>query len=140
MQMLEQLEEMHSQQELKVMEMLHTVEKTAQRIEDGCAFGERVLKNGSSVEILLLKRAITTQLQSLLKGMPQVGDVNKIEFVTDEKIFNDAVTAAFGHLNVSGSKHPAAGDEQGPGHLVQVSQLILVESCERQCLITENRV
>ena len=119
--MLESLEDMHTRQELKVMEMLHGVEKTAQRVEDGTSFAERVLKNGSTIEILLMKRLIIVQLQSLLRNIPSFGDIGKIEFVTDENSFRDAVTKTFGHLKVLEPKQQVA--------LQQIDQMSAQVSC-----------
>lgn len=125
--MLEKLEDMHSQQELKVMEMLHTVEKTAQRVEDGCAFGERLLKNGSPVEVLLLKRVVATQLQSLLGNVPCIADVGKIEFVTDEKLFSNTITATFGRLTAI---------EPGQQQRAAVSTYSQASSVNIKCMIS----
>ena len=79
-------------------------------------FVERVLQNGSSVEILGLKKLMAGQLMSLINNTPSV-DVNiKLEFTTDNEQFTTAVDQYFGHLNEPKEKpavDPAAVEVTG---------------------------
>ena len=94
--LLKQLDEMHSAQELEVMEMFHNVEKTVEKIEDGTTFAERIVEHGSGAELLSMKKMITLQLMSLINNTPKP-DVNvKINFHTDQEKFEEAITKTFG--------------------------------------------
>ena len=46
-----ELEKLHSEQELHIMELFHTVEQTIEKIEDGCRFAENVIKQGNAIEV-----------------------------------------------------------------------------------------
>jgi len=94
--MLQELEEMHSSQELAVMEMFHNVEKTIEKIEDGCKFTERILKNGNSLQMILMKKHITSQLLSLINNAPKPEVNINMEFHTDSHIFQEAIKCSFG--------------------------------------------
>ncbi|XP_074650430.1 protein meiotic P26-like [Tubulanus polymorphus] len=95
---LKDLGELHYNQELKIMDMIHSVSKTVDRIEDGCKFTDRIVTNGNDVELLMMKKVVKTQLMSLINNTPTADVSNQIEFVSDTKEFEDAVTRAFGHF------------------------------------------
>ena len=102
--MLEELEKIHSCQELAIMDLFHNVEKTAEKMEDCCSFTERVLKNGSGLQLMLMKKMILSQLLRLINNTPKP-DVNiNIEFHTDSKVFQDAVENAFGSFTKESPK------------------------------------
>ena len=90
------------------MDLCHSVEKTVEKIEDGCKFTERLLKHGSGVEIALMKKAVSSQLLSLINNTPNVEPNTKIVFETDATMFEVAVRETFGSIkkdeevNVSG--------------------------------------
>ena len=93
---MKQLDEMHSTQELEVMDMFHNVEKTVEKIEDGTTFAERIIEHGSGAEILSMKKMIKLQLMSLINNTPKP-DVNvRINFHTDQEKFEEAITETFG--------------------------------------------
>ncbi|CAH1777460.1 unnamed protein product [Owenia fusiformis] len=95
---LKELEEMHSHQELGIMEVFHTVEKTIEKIEDGSKFTERVLERGNLTELLMLKKYVASQLLTLINNIPK-DDVNdKIEFVSEATEFEKATKETFGHF------------------------------------------
>lgn len=75
--------------------MCHNVEKTIEKIEDGCKFTERILKNGNSIQILMLKKLIANQLLSL-NSTPKPEVNTTIEFKTDDVVFAEAVRKTFG--------------------------------------------
>lgn len=94
--MLKELDEMHSKQELQVMDMFHDVEKTIEKIEDGTKFAERVVEHASGAELLSMKKMITMQLMSLINNTPKP-DVNiKLDFITDQTKFEEAMKETFG--------------------------------------------
>jgi hypothetical protein len=83
---------------MKLMEMINNVEKTVERVEDGCKFSERVLEKGNSLEIAMMKGRISAQLLSLINNTPK-GDANTcIEFVSNPGKFEEAVRKNFGQF------------------------------------------
>lgn len=58
--LLEELEKMHSEEELRIMESLHAAEKVTERIEEACRFTDRLLEHANTVEMLSLKQVSTT--------------------------------------------------------------------------------
>ncbi|XP_064636652.1 brain tumor protein-like [Lineus longissimus] len=105
---LKDLEDIHSKEEMKLMEMINNVEKTVERVEDGCKFAERILEKGNSLEISMMKSMISSQLLSLINNTPK-GDANtSIEFVSSAEKFEDAVKKNFGQFK----KEPERVDTQ----------------------------
>ncbi|XP_064608306.1 brain tumor protein-like isoform X2 [Liolophura sinensis] len=94
--LLQELEKIHSDRELAIMDMFHNVDKTIEKIEDGSKFTERILKHGSGLQILLLKGLISTQLLSLINNTPRPDVNTTIEFYTDTARFEEAVKKNFG--------------------------------------------
>lgn len=98
------MEELHSKQELSIMEMFHNLEKTVDRIEDGSKFAENVLKHGDGIQIIMMKKIISSQLLSLINNTP-IPDVDiTIEFHTDTEVFQQAVKKTFGSFSKADMK------------------------------------
>lgn len=96
--LLAELDEQKNTKELAVMDLCHNMEKATEKLEDGCSFTEHVLNNGSTLQLLLLKNIISTQMKSLMSSLPSVDvDVN-IEFKTDTAKFEEALNKTFGHF------------------------------------------
>lgn len=106
--MLKELEEIHTANELAIMEMANNTEKTSERIDDSCKFTERILEHGNGVEILSMKKLITHQLLTLLNNVPHLEPTVKIEFETDFDAFSTAVKSTFGHFKKPESKRVRA--------------------------------
>lgn len=88
---LEELERLHKERELKVMDLFDRVDKTVQRIDCACKFAARLLNRGDGTEIVMLKKTVASQFSRLLEGAPEF-DVNySLEFVSKIDKF-DAVT------------------------------------------------
>lgn len=94
--MLEDLQQLHSKQELKIMDTFHSVEKTMEKIDDACKFTSQLLEHGNTVELLSLKRVVGAQLLHLINNTPKPEVNTSIEFETDIKKFEAAVKATFG--------------------------------------------
>ena len=80
------------------MEMFHNVGKTVEKMEDGCDFTSHVLENGNSLQVVLLKKLISTQLLSLINNTPKPDVTINIEFKTDSNTFTEAMNKTFGSL------------------------------------------
>ncbi|XP_063374623.1 B-box type zinc finger protein ncl-1-like [Cydia amplana] len=88
---LEELERLHKERELKVMDLFDRVDKTVQRIDTACKFAARLLNSGDGTEIVMLKKTVASQFSRLLEGAPQFEVDYSLEFVSKLDKF-DAVT------------------------------------------------
>jgi len=100
--LLKELDEIHSQKEMDIVEMHRGVEKAAEKIETASTFTERVLAHGNGVEVLSMKKPIVMQLLMLLDNMPRVITDVSIKFCVDPKAFAVGLLAACGQLKKSG--------------------------------------
>ena len=117
---MKELDEIHSANELSIMDMFHSIEKTVERMDDSCQFTERILEHGNGVEVLSLKKHISIQLLMLLNNIPRPEPSVKIEFHTDTDKFSAMMKMAFGRF-------------KRPDELNRVSLIII--TC---CSIIEN--
>ena len=78
------------------MEMCHNVEKSVEKLEDGCKFTEHVLNNGSGLQLLLMKKQISSYLISQINNAPSPEVNINIEFKTDAVVFEEACKKSFG--------------------------------------------
>lgn len=93
---LEELERLHKERELKVMDLFDRVDKTVQRIDCACKFTARLLHCGDGTEIVMLKKTVTSQFARLLEGAPEF-DVNySVEFISKMDSFDANVNDTFG--------------------------------------------
>ena len=94
--LLEEMESIHSNQELAIMELCHNIEKSVEKLEDGCHFTEHVLNNGSGLQLLLMKKLVSSYLISLINKTPNPEVNINIEFKTDAALFQAAIKETFG--------------------------------------------
>ncbi|XP_014217341.1 B-box type zinc finger protein ncl-1-like [Copidosoma floridanum] len=101
---LDDLEKVHSERELEIMDSFHSIEKTVEKIECACQFTNRLLEHGDAIEVLSLHRIVTNQLSDLLKTMPKPNMSSSIEFQTDYNNFEKKIGEAYG--KVCAGNHP----------------------------------
>ncbi|XP_067948165.1 B-box type zinc finger protein ncl-1-like [Watersipora subatra] len=122
--LLAQLEVIHKQQELAVLEKYNEVNKTVDKIEHGSAFVQRIIEKSDCLEFLALKKVMNQYLSSLV-NLPLSGAVSvDIRFVTDKEVFEKAVTDSFGHFKLR--------DENVLKNQQQQQQLQQIRQAERQ--------
>jgi len=93
---LKELEKLHSERELKIMDVMHNVEKSVEKIENAYKFTTRVLKQSNAAELLSLKKMISTQFLNLLNNTPKV-DINySLEFDTKFEKFEKLAIDTYG--------------------------------------------
>lgn len=92
-----ELEILHSDRELKIMDLFHSVEKSAERIENACAFTQNILDQANGPEFLSLKKMITSQFLNLINTIPKADVQYSINFITNSDKL-DQIQDAFGHL------------------------------------------
>uniref|UniRef100_A0A2M4ACW3 Putative e3 ubiquitin-protein ligase trim33 n=1 Tax=Anopheles triannulatus TaxID=58253 RepID=A0A2M4ACW3_9DIPT len=93
---LKNLEKLHSERELKIMDLYENVEKSVEKIEVATKYARKVLDQGNGPELLSLKNMICKQLGLLMGTAPKV-DVNfSIEFQSNYEKFEQIVPELFG--------------------------------------------
>lgn len=103
---LKELEKLHSERELKIMDLLHDVEKSVEKIESASKFTKKVLNQANGTELLSLKKIIGTQIINLIKHTPQV-DVNfSLDFDSNYDKFNVMAQDTFGKFRTELSVVP----------------------------------
>lgn len=103
---LKELEKLHSERELKIMDLLHDVEKSVEKIENASKFTKKVLNQANGTELLSLKKIIGTQIINLIKHAPQV-DVNfSLDFDSNYDKFNVMAQDTFGKFRTELSVVP----------------------------------
>lgn len=105
---IQQLEHLHSERELKVMDLFNNIDKTIQKIEDACKFTNRLLKLGDATEIALLKKVISAQILYLVNNSPKL-DVNySLEFETNFEKFEGLIQENFGKFKTESNSNDSA--------------------------------
>lgn len=88
-QAMNDLKQLHSEREIKIMEQFHQIEKSVEQMEYCAGFTRRLLDNGNGPEILSMKKMISQQLSTLITTIPKV-DVNySFEFISNVKKFEE---------------------------------------------------
>lgn len=93
---LEELQRLHKERELKVMDLFDRVDKTVQRIDCACNFAARLLLRGDGTEIVMLKKIVASQFARLLEGAPEFDVDYSLEFVTKLDKFEQIAEETFG--------------------------------------------
>ncbi|KOB71307.1 Brain tumor protein, partial [Operophtera brumata] len=93
---LEELQRLHKERELKVMDLFDRVDKTVQRIDCACNFAARLLCRGDGTEIVMLKKTVASQFARLLEGAPEFEVNYSLGFVTKLEKFEQITEETFG--------------------------------------------
>lgn len=93
---LEDLNKLHSEQELKIMETMHSMEETMDRLEESSQFAGRLLEHGNAAEVLSLRKVVGARLTALVASTPSNDLTVNLEFHTDFNKFETALKATFG--------------------------------------------
>ncbi|CAK1551848.1 unnamed protein product [Leptosia nina] len=101
---LEELERLHKERELKVMDLFDRVDKTVQRIDCACKFAARLLRRGDGTEIVMLKKTVASQFTRLLEGAPEFDVDYSLEFVTNVDKFDTVTEETFGTFRTEATK------------------------------------
>ncbi|XP_013185702.2 brain tumor protein [Amyelois transitella] len=101
---LEELERLHKERELKVMDLFDRVDKTVQRIDCACKFAARLLRRGDGTEIVMLKKTVASQFARLLEGAPEFDVDYSLEFTTKMDKFDAITEETFGVFRTEATK------------------------------------
>lgn len=109
---LKELERLHSERELKIMDLMHTVEKSVEKTESACKFTTKVLQHANATEFLSLKYLISSQFSNLISSIPKA-DVNfSLEFENKADKFEQLAQEAFGKFRTEST--PPSPKESTP--------------------------
>lgn len=109
---MKELEALHSERELKVMDLFHNVEKSAEKIDNACNFTTTVLNHANGPEFLSLKKTITSQFLNLINTIPKADVHYYLEFVANTEKFECLAKDAFGRIRTESS--PPSPKESTP--------------------------
>lgn len=101
---LEELERLHKERELKVMDLFDRVDKTVQRIDCACKFVARLLRRGDGTEIVMLKKTVASQFARLLEGAPEFDVDYSLEFTTKIDKFEAISEESFGTFRTEATR------------------------------------
>lgn len=97
---------MHAEREIKIMEQIHVIEKSVEQMEYCAMFTRKLLDNGNGHEILSMKKMISQQLSKLINKVPKV-DINySLEFISNAKRFEELAPELFGKFRTESSVVP----------------------------------
>lgn len=109
---LKDLEKLHSERELKIMDLLHSVEKTVEKIDGVCKFTSRVLDQANAAEFLSMKKLISSQFINLINATPKA-DINySLEFDSKFEKFEQLAQDTFGKFRTEST--PPSPKESTP--------------------------
>lgn len=109
---MKELETLHAERELKVMDLFHNVEKSAEQIDNACNFTKMVLNQANGPEFLSLKKTITSQFLNLINTIPKADVHYSLEFVANQEKFEQLAKDTFGRLRTESS--PPSPKESTP--------------------------
>ncbi|XP_020715493.1 brain tumor protein isoform X2 [Ceratitis capitata] len=111
-QSLTELGKLHSERELKVMDLLQNIENTMGKIDSTCKFTMRVLDQANAAEFLSMKKLISSQFINLINSTPKC-DINySLTFDTKAEKFEQVAQETFGKFRTEST--PPSPKESTP--------------------------
>ncbi|XP_049310128.1 brain tumor protein isoform X3 [Bactrocera dorsalis] len=111
-QSLNELGKLHSERELKVMDLLQNIENTMGKIDSTCKFTMRVLDQANAAEFLSMKKLISSQFINLINSTPKC-DINySLTFDTKAEKFEQVAQETFGKFRTEST--PPSPKESTP--------------------------
>lgn len=93
---LKQLNDLHHERELKIMDVTEKVGKNTSLLEDARKFTSLLLENATVAEMMYLRRTVETQLLKLIANTPKIEKTYTIGFKSDLEEFERVAKGAFG--------------------------------------------
>lgn len=103
---LKDLEQLHSERELNIMDSMHVVEKATERIQNTCKFAGKMLQLANGPELLSLKQLITNQVHNSLQNTPKVERNYSLEFESKLDKFESLAYDTFGRFRTEMTPSP----------------------------------
>ncbi|KRY41968.1 E3 ubiquitin-protein ligase TRIM33 [Trichinella spiralis] len=98
--LLAQVEYAHSESERKIAENSRKLDLTCEKMNDAFRFTGRLLKKGSTSEILSTSRIIVRQLVQLVHSIPSAEVSTNVVFTKDIDAFMKAASSTFGSVSI----------------------------------------
>lgn len=111
-QSLKDLDRLHSERELKIMDLLHNVEKCVEKTETACKFTNKLLQSANATEFSCMKKLITAQFLQLIANTPKADVHFSLEFDSKIEKFEQLAHEAFGKFRTESS--PPSPKESTP--------------------------
>ncbi|XP_023174459.1 E3 ubiquitin-protein ligase TRIM33 isoform X2 [Drosophila hydei] len=103
-QLLTELGRLHSERELKIMDLMQSLENNMGRLQQASQFGQRAIEKANAIEFLLLKPVISAQCANLIDQTPQ-SDVNyQLQFECMPEKFERFAREMFGKFRTESTK------------------------------------
>ncbi|KAM7350464.1 E3 ubiquitin-protein ligase meiotic P26 isoform 2-T3 [Cochliomyia hominivorax] len=107
-----ELEKLHSERELKIMDLMQNIENTMGKIDNSFKFTNRVLEQANAAEFLSMKKLIATQFINLINTTPKC-DINySLTFDTKAEKFEQMAQETFGKFRTEST--PPSPKESTP--------------------------
>lgn len=107
-----ELEKLHSERELKIMDLMQNIENTMGKIDNTCKFTNRVLEQANAAEFLSMKKLIAAQFINLINTTPKC-DINySLTFDTKADKFEQIAQETFGKFRTEST--PPSPKESTP--------------------------
>lgn len=118
-QLLNELSHLHSERELKIMDLMQSLENNMGKLQQAAQFGQRAIDKANAIEFLLLKPVIHAQCLNLMEQTPKC-DVNyQLQFDSKPEKFEQFAREVFGKFQTEQS---TSSPKKGSMALVQQQQ------------------
>lgn len=128
---IKDLEKLHSERELKIMDLLHNVEKSVEKLESTCRFTDKVLQEANGAEMLSLKQLIGAQFVNLITNTPKVDVHYSLEFDTKFEQYEVIAQNMFGKFRTESSSSPK--ESTPPPTLPGMPPMLLKQQTNGNC-------
>lgn len=103
---LAELDNLHTEREIKIMEQSHQMEKAVEQMEYCAIFTRKLLDTGNGHEILSMKKMISQQLLKLIEKIPKIEMSYSIEFLSNVKKIEDLAPELLGKFRTEATVSP----------------------------------
>lgn len=128
---LTQLDALHAERELKVMELMHDVEKCTEKFENANKFTGRVLAACNGAELLSLRGLIGRQFGHLAEHIPRTSVSYSLEFESDFEHFQRVAQETFGKFRTEVSA-PSPKESTPPPTLPGLPPILINQAQHHQ--------
>lgn len=106
------LDHLHSERELKIMDLMHNVEKSVEKTETACKFTSKLLQASNATEFLCMKQLIAAQFMQLISDTPKADVHFSFEFNSNADKFEQLASDVFGKFRTEST--PPSPKESTP--------------------------
>lgn len=136
-QSMKDLKNLHSDRVLKIMDTLHNVIKSSEKIESACKFTEKVLEHANASEMLSLKKIISSQFLTLINNTPKAERTYSIEYESNFEKCEQLIRETFGKFRTE-STIPSPKESTPPPTLAGMPPILISKNHIHQNGTTSN--